>query len=137
MKVRIGSRASKLAVTQSQWVGDQLKIKNQDLEISFQTIKTTGDKDVHSALSRMGGKGVFVKEVEEALLNKEIDLAVHSLKDMPQMLPAGLILGPAPKREEPNDAVITRFGELLHELPRRSMIGTGSPRRAAQVYSQF
>ena len=99
-KLIIGSRGSKLALQQSHWVRDQILNKNPNVEISLQTIKTTGDRDSTSALSLMGGKGVFVKEIEEALLKKEIDLAVHSLKDVPQALPSGLALGPYPKREE-------------------------------------
>jgi len=137
MKIRIGSRKSKLAVTQAESVGQELKSKNPGLEIEFVGLTTTGDRDAHSALKDLGGKGVFVKEIEEALLKKEIDLAVHSLKDVPQQLPAGLILGPFPKREDPRDAALSRFGELLGELPRSSTIGTSSPRREAQILNKY
>jgi len=137
MKIRIGSRGSKLAVTQAEWIGSELLKKNPTLQITFHQIRTRGDSDAHSSLSIIGGKGVFVKEIEEALLKSEIDLAVHSLKDVPQMLPSGLELGPFPLREDPRDAVLTRFGELLHELPKRSSIGTGSPRRLSQLKNLF
>ncbi len=131
--LRIGSRGSKLAVTQAAWVGNQILAKNTNVEIVYRQITTTGDKDLETSLQKMGGKGVFVKEIEEALFKNEIDLAIHSLKDVPQALPAGLILGPAPLREDPREAVVSRFGEQLHELPRGSIIGTSSPRRVAQI----
>lgn len=135
--LRIGSRGSKLAVAQARWVAAELLKKNPGLEITFQTIVTAGDRDMSANFEAAGGKGVFVKEIEDALLAKEIDLAVHSLKDVPQNLPGGLKLGPFPAREDFRDAVISRFGELLGELPRRSKIGTSSPRRQAQVVNLF
>jgi hydroxymethylbilane synthase len=133
MKLRIGSRGSALAVAQAAWVGAALKKTQPGLEIEFIRITTTGDRDTGSALPAIGGKGVFVKEIEEALLKKEIDLAVHSLKDVPQALPPGLRLGPYPEREDVRDVLVSRFGEQLRELPKGSTIGTGSPRRTAQV----
>ncbi|OVE75277.1 hydroxymethylbilane synthase [bacterium F11] len=137
MKMRIGSRGSPLARGQANWVMTELQKKNPQLDLSLTIIKTTGDKDPHSALTKMGGKGVFVKEIEEALLAKRIDLAVHSLKDVPQMLPSGLQMGPYPRRETPNDALISRFGELLRELPRGSIVGTSSPRRISQIFFHY
>jgi len=137
LSLRMGSRGSRLAVAQTAWVASELKKKNPDLHITFHEIKTTGDKDQRSSLTQIGGKGVFVKEIEEALLQNEIDLAVHSLKDLPQMIPGGLMLGPFPKRESPFDAVISRFGELLQELPRGSIVGTSSPRRTAQISHRY
>lgn len=134
--LRIGSRGSKLATTQAEWVGRALQQKNPQLNISFIIITTTGDKNL-STLQLLGGKGVFVKEIEEALLKNEIDLAVHSLKDVPQELPTGLCLGPFPKREDSREAVISRFGEQLQELPRGSIIGTSSPRRTAQIKRNY
>ncbi len=131
MKLRIGSRGSPLAITQTQWVSARLKEKNPALEIEFKEITTAGDR------GQTNGKGVFVKEIEDALLTKQIDLAVHSLKDMPSNLPLGLLLGPFPKREDFRDAVVSRFGELLGELPRHSTIGTSSPRRHAQIAHLF
>ncbi len=133
---RIGSRGSKLAVAQAEWVAAELKKKASDLEISFVRITTTGDRDPASPRT-LGGKGVFVKEIEEALLAKQIDLAVHSLKDLPQDLPPGLRLGSFPLRQDSRDAFISRFGEQLEELPRHSIIGTGSPRRQAQIRHRF
>lgn len=137
MTLRIGSRGSKLAVTQARWVADELKKKNPGLEISFQEIVTAGDKDQSANFQAAGGKGVFVKEIEDALLANEIDLAVHSLKDVPQTLPDGLMLGPFPAREDFRDAVVSRFGEVLGELPRKSTVGTSSPRRQAQIAHLF
>jgi hydroxymethylbilane synthase len=136
-EIRIGSRASRLAVTQSEWVGAALKEKNPALAITYVHMKTEGDKDLSSSLQSLGGKGVFVKEIETALLKNEIDLAVHSLKDVPQTLPPGLRLGATPKREDQRDAVISRFGEQLNELPRGSTIGTSSPRRQAQIRYRY
>jgi hydroxymethylbilane synthase len=126
--LRIGSRGSPLAVAQAEWVAAELKRKNPRLTIEFKRITTTGDRDANSALTAIGGKGVFVKEIEDALLAGEIDLAIHSLKDMPQSIPGGLRLGPCPKREVAADVLISRFGEQLHELPRGSTIGTSFPR---------
>lgn len=137
MKLRIGSRGSALAVIQSEWVAAELKKKTPGLEISFRKIVTAGDRDQSPSFSSVGIKGVFVKEIEEALLAKEIDLAVHSLKDVPQNLPSGLLLGPAPMRQDARDALISRFGEQLHELPRNSTIGTSSPRRRAQILYKY
>lgn len=131
--LRIGSRASRLAVAQAEWITAQLKSHWPDLSIQWIPISTTGDKDLTSSLPSLGGKGIFVKEIEDALLRRDIDLAVHSLKDVPQSLPQGLILGPYPQREDPRDAVISRFGELLNELPKGSIVGTSSPRRSAQI----
>lgn len=137
MKIRIGSRGSQLAVVQAEGIGALLKKAHPDLDVEFVRISTQGDRRLDSSLKEIGGKGVFVKEIEDALLTKKIDLAVHSLKDVPQQLPGGLILGPAPQREDNRDAIISRFGELLRELPRNSTIGTGSPRRQAQIRNRY
>jgi hydroxymethylbilane synthase len=137
MKIRIGSRASKLAKIQAQSIGEALLKIQPDLTVSYHHITTKGDQDLNSPLSKIGGKGVFVKEIEDALLKNEIDVAVHSLKDLPQSLPYGLKLGPVPKREDPREAWVSRFGELLHELPKGSTIGTSSPRRKAQLLSKY
>jgi hydroxymethylbilane synthase len=137
MKLRIGSRGSRLAVAQAEAIALALREAHSELDIECVRITTTGDRDSHSSLASIGGKGVFVKEIEEALLGNQIDLAVHSLKDVPQQLPPGLILGPCPRREEPWDAFVSRFGEHLAELPRGSTIGTSSPRRAAQIRNRF
>jgi hydroxymethylbilane synthase len=133
VKVRIGSRGSKLATTQAEWVGGLIRRANPTVDLEFVRIATTGDKDLGSPLQVIGGKGVFVKEIEEALQFKSIDVAVHSLKDVPQALPPGLRLGPCPPREDVRDVFVSRFGELLREMPKGSTIGTGSPRRVAQI----
>lgn len=137
MRLRIGSRASALALRQTGSIAATLKAAHPGLEIDIVPVRTTGDRDQKAPLADVGGKGVFVREIEQALVAKEIDLAVHSLKDLPQMLPDGLVLGPFPKREDPRDAFVSRFGEQLRELPRGSTVGTGSPRRAAQVMRLF
>lgn len=137
MKVKIGSRGSKLAVVQAEAVAALLRAAHPSIEIDFSRITTSGDRDTTPSIQAMGGKGVFVKEIEEALFKREIDLAVHSLKDVPQTLPPGLILGPCPKREDVRDVLISRFGEQLRELPKGSTIGTGSPRRVAQIRHRY
>ncbi len=137
MKIRIGSRGSKLAVAQTEWLGRELQKANPGLEVSYQRIVTTGDRQSEGGELGVQTKGVFVKEIEEALFRNEIDLAVHSMKDMPQEIPAGLVMGPSPMREDPRDVLISRFGEYLHELPRRSTIGTSSPRRQAQIQNKY
>ncbi|MEK7748374.1 MAG: hydroxymethylbilane synthase, partial [Nitrospirota bacterium] len=101
--LRIGARGSALSVTQTTWVADQIRARGIAVEIK--TIKTTGDKILDVPLAKIGGKGLFVKEIEEALLNGEIDLAVHSMKDMPTKIPEGLHIGAVPKRENPQDAL--------------------------------
>lgn len=137
VKLRIGSRGSKLAVTQSRWVGQHLLKAHPALDISYVTITTAGDQNMSPDFKTAGGKGLFVKEIETALLQQNIDLAVHSLKDMPQTLPSGLILGPTPLREDVREAVLSRFGELLSELPKKSTVGTSSVRRKAQILYRF
>ena len=124
----IGSRGSQLALWQSQWVAAQLAA--QGIETRIEIIKTTGDKITDVALSKVGTKGLFTKELEEALLAGQIDLAVHSLKDMPTELPAGLILAAIPEREDPRDAMV---GSAIDALPQGARVGTSSLRREAQL----
>ena len=126
--VTIGSRGSQLALWQSNWVAARLN----DLGVAtrIEVIKTTGDKITDVALSKVGTKGLFTKELEEALLAGSIDVAVHSLKDMPTELPEGLVLAAVPAREDPRDAIL---GRTLAELPRGAKVGTSSLRRAAQL----
>jgi hydroxymethylbilane synthase len=124
----IGSRGSQLALWQANWVKDQLA--QRGVECQIEIIHTTGDKIIDVPLSQVGSKGVFTKEIEEALLDKRIDLAVHSLKDMPTELPEGLVLAGIPVREDPRDALI---GYKLRELPRYAKVGTSSLRRTAQL----
>src|SRR4030067_2104129 len=108
-KVVIGTRASKLALWQAEWVKSQLERMNPGLEVELNKIKTTGDKILDVPLAKVGGKGLFVKEIEEALLSKGADLAGHSMKDVPTDLPDGLHLAAICKREDPRDAFIARI----------------------------
>ena len=124
----IGSRGSQLALWQARWIQARLETLGEQCRIEI--IKTTGDKVTEIALSQVGSKGLFTKEIEEALLAGTIDLAVHSLKDMPTDLPAGLTLAGIPEREDPRDALI---GRALKDLAPGARVGTGSLRRAAQL----
>jgi hydroxymethylbilane synthase len=126
----IGSRGSQLALWQAHWVQARLEALGEPSRIEI--VKTTGDKITDVALSEVGSKGLFTKEIEEALLAGAIDLAVHSLKDMPTDLPEGLTLAAIPEREDPRDALI---GRPLTDLAPGARIGTGSLRRAAQLRS--
>ncbi len=130
--IHIGTRGSKLALWQANWVQTQLQKQNPEISIQIVTIKTKGDKILDVPLAKVGGKGLFVKEIEEALLDGRIDLAVHSLKDMPADLPDGLIIGAIPKREKSQDVLISRKG-ILADMPKGARIGTSSLRRAAQI----
>lgn len=129
----IGSRSSKLAMVQAQYVRDKIKKSYPELDIEIKTIKTTGDKITDVALSRIGDKGLFTKEIEEALLRKEVDLAVHSMKDLPTELPQGLKIAAVTKREDPRDVLVSGKGFTLKTLPKSSRVGTSSLRRRAQV----
>ncbi|TAK06874.1 MAG: hydroxymethylbilane synthase, partial [Candidatus Manganitrophaceae bacterium] len=131
--LKIGSRGSQLALWQANWVKGQLESKGFQVEIV--KIKTTGDKILDVPLAKVGGKGLFVKEIEEALLRGEIDLAVHSMKDVPSVLPEPLHLAAIPKREDPRDALISRRGLRLADLPSGAKIGTSSLRRQAQLWA--
>ena len=124
----IGSRGSQLALWQANWV--KARLEELGSECRIEIIHTTGDKITGVALSKVGTKGLFTKEIEEALLNGSIDLAVHSLKDMPTDVPAGLTLAAIPVREDPRDAVV---GKKLADLPQGARVGTSSLRRSAQL----
>lgn len=135
-RVVIGSRGSQLALTQTRSIIQALKELYSDLEVELQIIKTSGDRITNTPLSRFTGesKGLFVKEIEEALLDEQVDLAVHSLKDLPSSLPTGLSLVAFPRREDPRDAFIARDPvDSLDELPSGARIGTGSLRRKVQL----
>lgn len=134
-ELRIGTRGSPLALFQANWVKEQLLQYHPDLVIHLIRIKTTGDKIQDAPLSKIGGKGLFVKEIEEALLRGEIDLAVHSVKDIPTDLPEGLRLSVITKREDPRDVLISREGRPLKDLPTGARIGTSSLRRQIQLLS--
>ena len=133
MKVKVGTRGSKLALAQTDWVINELKKVAPEVEFEKVIIKTTGDKILDSPLSKIGGKGLFVKEIEEALLKEEIDLAVHSMKDVPAKLPEGLEIACVPKRESPFDVWISKSGEDLFSLPSGAKVGTSSLRRSVQI----
>ena len=133
MILRIGTRASKLALKQSEWVKGKIEATHPDINVDLIRIKTTGDKILDSPLSKIGGKGLFVKEIEDALLEKRVDLAVHSMKDVPAELPDRLVLSTFPKREDPADALISFGGQTLDQLPRGATVGTSSLRRGAQL----
>jgi hydroxymethylbilane synthase len=133
MILRIGTRGSQLALKQSEWVKEKMEAAHPDLCVELIRIKTTGDKILDSPLSKIGGKGLFVKEIEDALLERQVDLAVHSMKDVPAELPDGLFLAAFPEREDPADALISAEGRTLDQLPRQARIGTSSLRRGAQL----
>ncbi|MBD8068868.1 hydroxymethylbilane synthase [Bacillus sp. PS06] len=132
-KIIVGSRRSKLALTQTNWVIDQLKKLGAPFEFEVKEIVTKGDQILDVTLSKVGGKGLFVKEIEQAMLNKEIDMAVHSMKDMPAVLPAGLTIGCIPHREDHRDVIISKGHVPFSELPSGSVVGTSSLRRSAQL----
>ncbi len=113
----IGTRGSQLALWQANWVKAALLNHHPGLAVQLTIIKTRGDKILDVPLAKVGGKGLFVKEIEEALLEGRIDLAVHSMKDMPAEIPQGLCIGAIPEREEPRDVLITRSGLPLERLP--------------------
>src|SRR5213079_1442668 len=124
----IGSRGSQLALWQAKWIGARLAERGHETRIEI--IKTTGDKITGVPLAKVGTKGLFTKEIEEALLDGRADLAVHSLKDLPTELPPGLVVTATPPREDPRDAIV---GKRLAELPRGAKVGTSSLRRSAQL----
>lgn len=130
--IKIGTRGSELALTQTGHVVDALKEEHPGVEFEIVVIKTTGDIDQRQNLSELG-VGVFVRELEAALLDNRVDIAVHSLKDMPSSLPPEFALAAVPYREDPRDAFISRNGETLEEIPAGSRIATGSVRRQALV----
>ena len=132
-KIVIGSRGSQLALWQANWVKSELERLHANADIDIRIIATSGDKIQDVPLSKIGGKGLFVKEIEEALLANEIDLAVHSMKDVPIDLPTELGISVITKRENPLDALISKNGEKLADLPQGATIGTSSLRRSSQL----
>jgi hydroxymethylbilane synthase len=143
MRLIIGSRGSKLALWQAHWVRDQLSAAGYEIEVRI--IKTTGDKlqavapgeplpaSMAQTVAETGSKGLFIKEIEEALLAREIDVAVHSLKDLPTEQPSGLALGAVPRREDARDVFISRDGHALEDLPPGARVATSSLRRQTQL----
>ncbi|MRG88207.1 hydroxymethylbilane synthase [Salinibacillus xinjiangensis] len=136
-KIVIGSRRSNLALTQTEWVIEKLKGLNLPYTFEVKKIMTKGDKILDVTLSKVGGKGLFVKEIEQAMYDKEVDLAVHSMKDMPSEMPDGLVIASIPEREDHRDAFISKDSQTkLKDLPEGAIVGTSSLRRAAQVLVQ-
>ncbi|MGA2630649.1 MAG: hydroxymethylbilane synthase [Terriglobia bacterium] len=131
MKLTIGTRGSQLALWQTNWVKAQLTATGHEIEVRI--IKTTGDKMQNLPLAGSGTKGLFIKELEEALLDASVDLAVHSMKDLPTDLPAGLAVVAVPEREDPRDVLISRDSKRYAELPAGARVGTSSLRRQSQL----
>ncbi len=133
MRIRVGTRGSKLALAQTTLVIEALRAAHPDLDVELCIIQTEGDRRRRASLLAIGGQGVFTRELEVALLDGEIDVAVHSLKDLPSTLPEGLVLAATPPRENPCDVLVTRDGTRLEALPNGAVVGTGSLRRRAQL----
>jgi len=134
-QIRIGTRQSALALWQAEWVKSELEKKYPGVTVTLTKIKTTGDKILDVPLAKVGGKGLFVKEIEEAMLANEIDIAVHSMKDVPTFFPDGLHLSCITKREDARDALLTRNKVAFKDLPQGANVGTSSLRRQAQLMS--
>ena len=132
-KIVIGSRGSQLALWQANWVKSELERLYNNVAANISIIATSGDKIQDVPLAKIGGKGLFVKEIEEALLSKKIDIAVHSMKDVPMEIPAELEISVITKRENPLDALVSKNGEKLADLPYGAIIGTSSLRRSSQL----
>lgn len=132
-RIIVGSRASKLALTQTEQFVAEVKKANPGLEVEITRVVTSGDREQHKQWDAVEGTGVFVKELENALLDGSIDFAVHSLKDMPVDVPAGLCLAAITRRVDPRDVLISAGGKRLEDLPAGAKIGTGSPRRTIQL----
>jgi len=132
-QIKIGTRGSLLAKTQSTWVKNQIEAQHPGVTVDLEIIVTKGDKILDVPLAMVGGKGLFVKEIEEALLRRDVDLAVHSMKDVPSELPPELHLGIIPLRENPHDAFISTRYKNFNDLPQGAMVGTSSLRRRAQL----
>ncbi|MTI81983.1 MAG: hydroxymethylbilane synthase [Firmicutes bacterium] len=132
-EIIVGTRESNLAMCQTNWVVENLKQHYPDCTFKVVKIKTQGDKILDVALSKIGDKGLFTKELELAMLEKEIDFAVHSMKDLPTKLPDGLTIGAICQRESPADVLITPNGKKIDQLPKGARVGTSSLRRSAQL----
>lgn len=132
-KLIIGSRGSELALWQTNFVKTKLEEFFPAINLEIKIIKTTGDKMLETALSKIGDKGLFTKQIETALLSEEIDLAVHSLKDLQTVQPEGLCIGAVSKREKPNDVLIAKKYRSIDELPKGARVATGSLRRRSQL----
>ncbi len=133
--IRIGTRGSALALAQTEWVKRRLEQHDREIRAEIVRIKTSGDRFLTSPTLALG-KGIFVKEIEDALLEKKIDLAVHSMKDLPTVATPGLTIAAVPERQDARDALVVRSRASLSDLPRGAKIGTGSLRRRAQVLNR-
>lgn len=136
-KLKIGTRGSRLALHQARLVETELRSAFPSLETEITEIKTSGDINFEEDISRIGGKGIFVKEIEQSLLSGETDIAVHSMKDMPSALPGGLVIGSVLKREDPRDVFVSADGRTLEQLGGKGRVGTGSIRRKTQLLFRF
>src|SRR5262250_1315281 len=134
--LRLGTRGSALALWQANWTKSELEKRWPGLSVELVSIKTTGDKILDVPLANIGGKGLFTKEIDEALLEGRIDVAVHSMKDVPFQLPDGIEFGAIPEREDPRDAFISN-GPHIQELRSGATIGTSSLRRQVQLRHKF
>ncbi|AFM40908.1 hydroxymethylbilane synthase [Desulfosporosinus acidiphilus SJ4] len=132
-KIRIGTRDSQLAMWQAEWVKHRLEQLHPHLSFELVPMKTKGDKILDVPLAKIGDKGLFTKELEHGLLNNQLDMAIHSLKDLPTMLPEGLEICTFCEREEPRDVFLSKKGILLEELPEGALVGTSSLRRKSQL----
>lgn len=132
-EIIVGSRRSELALVQSHWVIDQLKQSQPELKIKLEKVVTRGDRILNVTLSKVGGKGLFVKEIEQALFDRRIDLAVHSMKDLPGEVPSGLVIAAIPERVNPFDCLLSLTGQKLADLRKGAVVGTSSLRRQAQL----
>lgn len=129
--LKIGSRGSALALAQADWV--KRKLEQTGLKVEITVIKTSGDRFVDRTIQSLGGKGIFTKEIEDALLSGTIDLAVHSMKDLPTELPKGLAIAAVPQREDARDVLVSRENIPLKDLPKGAQLATGSLRRRSQI----
>src|SRR6476659_7403505 len=134
--LKLGTRGSALALWQANWVKAELERRFETLTVELVPIKTTGDKILDVPLAKIGGKGLFTKELDEALLDGRIDLAVHSLKDVPFQLPDGIDFAAIPEREDPRDAFVS-LGTKLRDLRPDAKVGTSSLRRQVQLRHRF
>ncbi len=135
-RVRIGTRRSPLALAQAEWVRGRIRERHPQAVVEVVAIRTSGDRFRDVPIEKIGAKGVFIKEIEDALLEGGIDVAVHSMKDLPTELPEGLAIAAVPEREDPRDVLISHVAGSLAELPAGASVGTGSLRRRAQVLNQ-
>ncbi len=132
-KIRIATRSSKLALWQSNWIKQKLEQHHEDLTVELILLKTQGDKILDVPLAKIGGKGLFVKELETAMLENRADIAVHSLKDVPTVFPDGLEISVMTEREAANDAFVSNRYSSFNDLPENGLVGTSSLRRIAQL----